>query len=263
VMEKLGIVYIWYHADKEPPQYTLEEVDEVCDEKNNFRFVTDIPWGPDWLMHVMEPSQNSADWYHFQTVHRYMANPVHPQLLKIDHTLKTYFSGGMSGGNGERDTEWEKREGIETLAPTKLVIRERIKRLSFLNLIDLPACIAAFFDVSVKIQGPQNVCFSIETGIGQFRGITSMTPHEPFRQRGRMRVFVNGWFPGWMARILANQITETANQDREVWEHKMHVAPRNLVAGDGPFMAYGNWLKQFYSESSMSMKDALQDSTDW
>ena len=33
-------------------------------------------------------------------------------------------------------------------------------------------------------------------------------------------------------------------QDRKVWEHKLHVAPRNLVAGDGPFAAYGRWLDQ-------------------
>ena len=33
-------------------------------------------------------------------------------------------------------------------------------------------------------------------------------------------------------------IVGTVNQDRQVWEHKLHVAPRNIVPGDGPFAGY-------------------------
>jgi len=55
-------------------------------------------------------------------------------------------------------------------------------------------------------------------------------------------------------------VMHTANQDRKVWEHKSHVSPRNLVAGDGPFAAYGKWLEQFYCEESEGYEDT---SIDW
>ena len=36
---------------------------------------------------------------------------------------------------------------------------------------------------------------------------------------------------------------------------QLTIAPRNLVAGDGPFAAFGTWIKQFYSEKSVSWGD--------
>ena len=44
-----------------------------------------------------------------------------------------------------------------------------------------------------------------------------------------------------------------------MWEHKVHVSPRNLVLGDGPFAPYGAWLDQFYSPSSVEWEELLSD----
>eukprot|EP01065_Artemidia_motanka_P027232 TRINITY_DN3245_c0_g1_i1.p1 TRINITY_DN3245_c0_g1~~TRINITY_DN3245_c0_g1_i1.p1 ORF type:complete len:835 (+),score=277.52 TRINITY_DN3245_c0_g1_i1:81-2585(+) len=264
VKEVCGIVWVWYHPDRTQPLWGLDEPEHVDDPANGYRFVADIPFGPDWQMHVMEPSQNSADWYHFNTVHRYLTNPLHPQLLKVDHTLRAYFTGGVSGGSGPRETEgWERMVGVDKMPPSHLYVRETIRKISVMGLFDLPSFVASFFSAFVKVQSPQQLTFCINTKIGNLRGVTTLQPLEPFRQRGRLRLFCNGWMPGIVARALAHQICETANQDREIWEHKMHVAPRNLVAGDGPFVAYGHWLKQFYCDSSIEMKDAVAECSDW
>ena len=37
----------------------------------------------------------------------------------------------------------------------------------------------------------------------------------------------------------------------------MHVAPRNIVPGDGPFAGFNRWLKDFYSESSLGWDSLL------
>ena len=42
--------------------------------------------------------------------------------------------------------------------------------------------------------------------------------------------------------------------------NELTIAPRNLVAGDGPFAAYGTWLKQFFSASSTKWDEP---SLDW
>jgi hypothetical protein len=41
-----------------------------------------------------------------------------------------------------------------------------------------------------------------------------------------------------------------------VWEHKLHVAPRNIVPGDGPFAGYNRWLQHFYSPATLGWQDA-------
>eukprot|EP01048_Picozoa_sp_COSAG05_P020595 COSAG05_NODE_3537_length_2004_cov_4.482168_4_plen_164_part_00 len=42
-------------------------------------------------------------------------------------------------------------------------------------------------------------------------------------------------------------IVGTVNQDRQVWEHKLHVAPRNIVPGDGPFAGYNRCVPRIYT----------------
>ena len=45
-------------------------------------------------MHVMEPSQNSADWYHFRTVHQWLAGVPRFIPLKLDHQIKCHYGSG-------------------------------------------------------------------------------------------------------------------------------------------------------------------------
>jgi hypothetical protein len=54
----------------------------------------------DMLMHVMEPSQNSADWYHFRTVHRWLAGVPPFMSLKLDHQIKAHY------GSGSHSEQW-------------------------------------------------------------------------------------------------------------------------------------------------------------
>jgi hypothetical protein len=75
-----------------------------------------------------------------------------------------------------------------------------------------------------------------------------------------MTAYASRWFPYFLARFLMYSSYGTFKQDLSVWEHKSHVSPRNLVAGDGPFGGYGKWLEQFYSEESEGYDD---DSIDW
>ena len=49
---------------------------------------------------------------------------------------------------------------------------------------------------------------------------------------------------------LVFRLDETVEQDRRVWENKMHISPRNIVSGDGPFASYKNWLDKFYTSNS-------------
>ena len=78
--------------------------------------------------------------------------------------------------------------------------------------------------------------------------------------KSRVTCYAQRGWPWVLARLLLFFVMGTANQDRKVWEHKSHVSPRNLVAGDGPFGAYGKWIEQFYCPESEGFED---NSIDW
>ena len=93
--------------------------------------------------------------------------------------------------------------------------------------------------------------FKIENAfLGSFRALMTLTPQEPFRQQMQIRAWANGFWPRPISRYLLSLVMQTVEQDRQVWEHKVHVAPRNLVAGDGPFAGYGRWISHFYTKKS-------------
>merc|ERR1712216_312543 len=124
----------------------------------------------------------------------------------------------------------------DTLPPHVLKIKETVDAIRIFGILPVPQFFCKFVSTHVIIHGPQNVMFQVENGIfGKFRAFMSLTPIAPFRQRIHIRCWAQKAWPWPVARILLYLVIKTVYQDKEVWEHKMHVSPRNLVAGDGPF----------------------------
>lgn len=265
----------------------------------------------DMQMHVMEPSQNSADWYHFTTVHEWLAG--FPLPLKVNHKIKAYYGSTTNDHTPQPTTDEQAQKPVAALfdstvevateptaggigakqsaakgtaggpavpiryeasgllpdekvaAPSHvLLIDEIVSSLYLFGLLRLPSFLAAMFSTQVEIQGPSNVLFKVDLPAGQkFRAVMTLLPVEPFRQQMRFRAFTTGGVPYWAARLLVYFVMGTVNQDRQVWEHKLHVSPRNIVIGDGPFAGYGRWLSRFYSASSKTWDQVAPGSTDW
>lgn len=247
--ERLNNIFVWYHAAEKPPDYELLVLDEMEDPKEGFRYVTTVDFD-DWNMHIMEPSQNSADWYHFKTVHQWMCQSEHAALkvLKVDHVLDAQYGTDR------------KNEGTD-MPKQLLLIQETIDGMKLFGIFPLPGFLCQMMDTKVRVLGPQTIIFCVDNWLlGKFRGIFTLTPEEPFLQKSRVSCWASWWWPWPLARLLLFFVMHTANQDRKVWEHKSHVSPRNLVNGDGPFAAYGKWLEQFYCEESEGYEDK---SIDW
>ena len=69
----------------------------------------------------------------------------------------------------------------------------------------------------------------------------------------------NGIWKYIFGKLLTFMVINTVYQDQKVWEHKLHINPRNWVLGDGPFASYNNWLNNFYSKSSEKQYHHLLD----
>ena len=144
----------------------------------------------------------------------------------------------------------------EMLPPTWICLEENVTRASLFGIIPIPGLFFRHFTAEARFQGPQVSVFAVESScFGAVHMVFTFTPKKPFLQKASMRAFRTGWFPQWMAVAIARHGMNTIEQDRAVWENKLTIAPRNLVAGDGPFAAFGTWIKQFYSEKSVSWGD--------
>jgi hypothetical protein len=237
------MIFVWLHADDEEPAYEMTILDEI----EAMKFVTDVPVS-NWHMHIMEPSQNAADPYHFNTVHQWLgAKDMHGTggWVWVRHECKSRLA--QCGG----------REPDGSPIPENVIhIDEKCTDMWLFGLIPLPKFINSHYSSGATFQGPQLSVFRIDTRLlGSCRLVFTFTPEAPFEQRTKVKVFCTRGFPRFLAAFFGRIAVATVDQDRQVWEHKLAVAPRNAVSGDGPFAAYGVWLRQFYSASSKAWGD--------
>jgi len=246
--ERFGLIFVWLHSQDSPPWYRLTMLDEI--EEKGMEFCTDVPC-ENWQMHLMEPSQNAADPYHFNTVHSWLGAPP-----------------------GQRGTVWARHECSsklgtmdqtdpdgKVLEDSVIMINEKVVEMKLWGIIPMPKFMSSHYASGAKFQGPAISTFFVDSPkLGSLRILVCWTPESPFEQRCIVRSFCTPGFFGPLARLISRTALATIEQDRQVWENKLAVAPRNLVSGDGPFAAYGVWLKQFYSENS---KTWGEQSLDW
>lgn len=253
VYERVGLVLVWIDPDGNSPMFEPTMLDEL-EDRSKFRHIANDEWR-DFMMHVMEPSQNSADWYHFQTVHAYLgqgAKSSLPKAIKVDHQITVQY-GNAAENKGVTQEEYAK------LAAHELLIHEYVKGLRILGVFPLPRFFCKLASTRVFMQGPTVIQFMVDNWLlGQFRAVFTLTPVGPFKQRARLNAFASPRWPWVIARLLQKFIIATVDQDRQVWEHKLAVAPRNLVRGDGPFLPYGKWMDQFYGPSSVGWDRMIQ-----
>jgi len=244
VLERHGMAFVWIHADGGEP-WDLDRLLNLPDEKGLrpiARFVED-----DYLMHAMEPSHNSTDWYHFQTVHSVMSQHWRArwQWLQIDQIIKP----PRSHVEGSEDDDGSRIECKDLL-----IVDEVIRGVKLLNgWVRLPERLASGIATSqVRFSGPLLACFIIEVAFfGPLVLLMPITPTAPFVTHLEFWSFAGPRWPWLFAYVLARLIRNTVGQDREVWEHRAHPMPRNQVKGDYSWTRYDKWLQHFYTESSI------------
>eukprot|EP00929_Paragymnodinium_shiwhaense_P114507 TRINITY_DN8294_c0_g1_i1.p1 TRINITY_DN8294_c0_g1~~TRINITY_DN8294_c0_g1_i1.p1 ORF type:complete len:307 (+),score=52.22 TRINITY_DN8294_c0_g1_i1:481-1401(+) len=250
VKEFRGMIFVWFHADGGEPFDTpvLDRLDEL-----NMRFITRIVM-PDFLMHVMEPSHNTADWYHFKTVHSSVGRHWRSDFAwaRVDHELVA----ARAALYGSLDDD-----GTPITKDDLLIIDEKVRDIKLLGVI--PAKWASKLSSSqVRFHGPMISIFLIQVPfLGDLQVVMLITPVEPFRTHVEYHVFAGQRWPWLAAWLLGHAITLTVEQDREVWERRTQPDPRNPVKGDYDYHQYDRWLSQFYTKSSTTWKTAYEDLT--
>ncbi|KPJ17449.1 3-ketosteroid-9-alpha-hydroxylase oxygenase subunit [Papilio machaon] len=119
------------------------------------------------------------------------------------------------------------------------------------------------FMINAHIQiGPSHVRLQFESPLGSLLVAQSVTPLSPLLQRVVTRVFT----PNYNAVFGAFTVLAEAVQfkrDVAIWNSKRYVSAPAYVRSDKTIRAFRAWFMQFYSESSISLKQAMQKPLDW
>lgn len=245
VKEWRGMVFAWIHADDAEP-WNLMDCLGIVDSKNMVSLGRII--AEDFNMHPMEPSHNSCDWYHFNTVHSLLGQHWMSRFkfIHIEQTIKP----ARSHASNSLDDDGKPMDKKEVL----LIDEEVLSMTLFNGLIRVPASfIQNVSKTQVEFSGALVVMFKVQVPyVGMVCVVMPLTPTAPFVTHVEWWTFATPGFLSYITgKVLTWGVQYTVNQDREVWENRTHFMPRNYVKGDYNWQKYDQWLKCFYSERSI------------
>ncbi|CAH2083708.1 unnamed protein product [Euphydryas editha] len=234
-MEIDGSVWIWYDAEGRPPLWTVDESNETKNwgyrGRNEF-YVN---------AHIQEIPENGADVAHL--------NAVHSASLLTDVGHKYQFLKNIIGHHNW-SAEWSKGEA-DHLAQIKIAHQYIIMKYDVFPI-----------DVTAHQIGPAHVRLYFSCPLGPMIIIQSVTPVTPLLQKVVHRVYT----PNYNAILGAALVIMEAYQftrDVAIWNNKRYVSSPAYVKSDKNIRAFRTWFSQFYSETSLSMRDAMQSPYDW
>ncbi|XP_063391869.1 cholesterol 7-desaturase nvd [Cydia fagiglandana] len=233
-VEADGAVWIWHDADNRPPLWTVCDADELASW--GYRGRNEFVVGS----HCMDIPENGADVAHLNAVH----SPSLLSSLGEKYPFLLNFIGQHSWS-----AEWSRGEGHE--ATMKLEHHYKMGDLSLFHM-----------DVVATQMGPGHVRLRIDTGFGPLLISQSVTPMGPLLQRVVHRMFS----PAYNAPIVAGFIWGESymfERDVTIWNNKRYMSSPAYVRTDKTIRAFRAWYAQFYSENSISFKDATQNPLDW
>lgn len=181
VREILGIILVWFHAEKEfanAPQYEPDVARDLQDNINNNTWYYAGMRRAEFEMHSCEMAMNSADQHHFDTLHSPFPIPIMQNFVTGVHKIHCKYETGILGGKVVEKKEYalfnEKTKGLYLFGNEKF---------------PLPGSewSSSMVDTNVVFEGPTIIHFIIDTPLGQIRQIMTLLSVEPFFQHVESR----------------------------------------------------------------------------
>lgn len=237
VRELVGMVWIWYDAERGEPAWEPLIPESLKDGSMYFGGTTQLKFD----MHISEMFENSADERHFNTLHAPF--PLWPlcYFLNLRHVIKLDWPTGKPDGS-------------------HLCLFRESARVFLLDRVP----VAPLQHTNIIFDGPTVMHFMMKTPVGRVHFLKSMIPVAPFRLVTEDRWWCDQHLPRWFGWLLARIGANALEQDRLVWENKIYRQPPTLVKGERPFSQHRQWYRQFYSQSSVRFPPAPEhNSLEW
>ncbi|XP_013178982.1 PREDICTED: 3-ketosteroid-9-alpha-monooxygenase oxygenase subunit [Papilio xuthus] len=230
-----GAVWVWHDAEGRDPLWIVSEAPEMKNMK--FRGRNEFMINA----HIQEIPENGADVAHLNALHSTSLLTEIGNRFPILHNIIGQHIWAAEWCRGEKAHE------------AHMVIEQKYIVMK---------CDVFPMKVSVTQIGPSHVRLHFESPFGSLLVAQSVTPLSALLQRVVTRVFTpkhNAIFGAFMVLAEASQF----KRDVAIWNSKRYVSSPAYVRSDKTIRAFRAWYMQFYSESSVSLKQAMQNPLDW
>lgn len=212
VVERNGMVLVWWHPDCVEPLWQAPEIPEWSDPAWSSDYVRTHSWRicSKWR----EIAENGIDMTHFYYLHGVAALPELERYETKGHVWRSLIKHRFNTPLGERPGSFE------------------------LHLHGPGVAWQRF-----KIDGVAEVVFAIN--ITQIDEHTVTNRFSFLVPRERFSPELAG-----MSDRLVQEIIDQVSDDVPIWENKIIKDPPRLARGDGPIMAFRKWSQQFSAPGS-------------
>ena len=212
VLERNGILYLWYHAEGKPPDFEIPEIPEWGDPE-----FTSSCQRYEWTVRTQpqEIMENAIDWPHFHAVHG----------MDMPEQRSHRFEGRMFFWNVGTRKQVQTMGGVED----SLYMESQNWGLGF-SFVRYRGMFQTAIITGLTPIDEETTYF--QTGIiGKKDGRTEEETVE-------------------ILRAYMEDQSLAITQDFQIWENKKFRPRPMLCDGDGPIGEYRKWARQFYTAGS-------------
>ncbi|BFZ20630.1 hypothetical protein BsWGS_23669 [Bradybaena similaris] len=242
VREVTGWIFVWHHAEGLDPSWSIPIVEEIENKALVYRGRSEIYINA----HVEDISENGADFFHFNHLHR--------PMITVGADLATMWNKYRSFGEHHCTGSWEQMPQPEG-------------HIGFLKIIQ-DTSIFGFvipwlrLHITGRQVGPSLTYLEFETIFGKFMILNTLTPQAPMVQKIVENIFVSRWMPTVIAKLWLLLIALQVERDVTIWNNKRYEDRPLLVKSkeDAQIYKHRRWFSQFYSntdKTSYFQKDGL------
>lgn len=217
-VETNASVFIWHHAEGEPPSWSVVPIPAVVDGswtyvgRNEFNIVS----------HIQDIPENAADPPHLSAIHR--PGMWFPWL---SHHVW--------------DIEWRAETDPEKQHVAKMRLHHKLAVFHKYNVMEM--------EVNAHQIGPAIVELYVRTALGPITIVQTVLPLGPLLQRVIHRMYCPlHVLP--LAKFIMIGESVMFERDICVWNHKQYLDKPILIREDRYIAKFRRWYSQFYSEHS-------------
>lgn len=236
-IEQNGVIMIWFDAEGREPMWHPPVIAGVTTGQM-VRQGTVIHHAN---AHIQDISENGVDSAHFNAVHSF---PLTVGEKSFGWLIKVVWS----------NMDWVPQTGPGCTHRADTFIKYHIELCG----VDITGPI----QVKAEIFGPSIGQIIYNSHFGRVVILVTTCPLGPLRQQATFTVFTDSSIPSLIAKIAMWSFCVMFEQDVPIWSSKRYERQPKVVRGDGDFLAFRRWYKQFYSENSATIQ-SLRDNLEW
>ncbi|XP_023218915.1 cholesterol 7-desaturase-like [Centruroides sculpturatus] len=230
-IEQNGFIYIWHHAEDQPPLWKPAVIPEIQDGLWHYKGRTEHIVN----CHIQEIMENGSDLAHFDCLHKY---GISSEIILHPKNWWKFFQN-----------TWK-----ISCSPV-CASNFHCYKYSGSASVQLFGICVLWTTFKIEEIGPAIIHSYLQSTFGSSLFVQSIIPEGPFRQR-----FIRHYYSSFRFSTLLDYIamfweSRLIERDVRIWNYKMYRKNPVYVSEDRTVAKFRKWYAQFYSKNSPKAKE--------